>query len=135
MTVEQNDMYKLSLILIPLTWVIGIITSLIFYFALHSDIRWVWVRSYIIGLASGLLCFGIMVRTNKYMPKDGNDKTNFRKITLLSYFMRFLLLAAIFAAIVFTDGLDPIPGLIGYGTLKVVLIVLLLIKKGDVVKE
>lgn len=130
MTMQNDEMTKLSIIVVPICWLIGAIVAVIFYFTIGK----VWMKSYVLGLVTALLNFGIQISFGHRFIREVNKKENGAPIrnTVLGYIVRLLVAGVIFAFIVYEQELGSsrfkvIPALIGYGSEKVVLITVSLI--------
>lgn len=138
---RNDEMTKLSIIVVPLSWVIGAIIAVIIYFGCSDADSMIWLKSYILGLVTALLNFGLQVSGGRGFIREVNrtDGAPVRK-SIMGYVIRLLIAGLVFAYIVYDMNSDSprftvIPALIGYMTLKVVLIVVSLIiniRKGKV---
>lgn len=127
---RNDDLTKLSIIVVPACWVVGTIVALILYFALGSSIHKAWTLSYILGLVTALLNFGLTLSSGRGFMSEVNksDGAPVRR-TVLGYLLRILIAGLIFAFVVheeyYTDSprFLVIPTLIGYLTEKVIFII------------
>lgn len=133
---KNDELTKLSIFVVPISWVVGAIVALLFYFLISS----MWMKSYILGLVTSLLNFGLQIQFGKGFIREVNkaEGTPVRK-NLIGFFVRLLLAGVIFAYVVYDEfsgahRFDVIPTLIGYLTVKVVLIIssLIIFSKGKV---
>lgn len=131
----MDDLTKFSVIVIPICWVIGIITCIVFYFAMPVDIKWIWIKSFAVGLLTSLMCLGLMNRFARKMPASPDDNPTYPKTMIIGYMLRLVLAGGVFAAVIVNDGFSVIATLIGYLVVKVVIVIFVIIKKGEVVKE
>lgn len=129
----MDDIAKMNMKIVPITWVIGIITLMLFYFFMPNDIKMLWIKGFALGVATGLLCFNILTRdTRKYSKKvqNGDSKSDVIKWTLFSYLKRFVLSGAVMGCMIFyPDMFSIIAGLIGYMLIKVVMFFVVMLSK------
>lgn len=136
---KNDDLTKISIIVVPSCWVLGAIVALIMYFAASKE----WMQSYILGLVTALLNLGLILSSGRGFISEVNrtDGAPVRR-TIISYLIRIIIAGLVFAFIVHdefyskTPRFYVIPAVIGYITEKVVFIIGSLIinlnKKGKV---
>lgn len=134
-------MTKLSIIVVPASWVVGAISAVIIYFCCSNGDNTIWLKSYILGLVTALLNFGLQISGGRGFIREVNktDGVPVRR-SILGYILRLIIAGLIFAYIIYdmyssSPRFHVIPALIGYITVKVVLIVVSLIiniRKGKV---
>lgn len=133
----MNEMHKFGIVVVPLSWLIGGIATVIL--AIWGPDHW-WM-SYLLGLFTALLNFGLMMKSNNRFAKKVKEDSELvkpRKMVLTGYGIRVLIVIAVFAAIAIDEfkSQDPrlfcIPAIIGYLTLKFIVIFYGLIKRGKV---
>ena len=138
MTKEQ----KINFLVVPITLVVvGIVTVIL----LVCKQDW---KYYLIGGFLSLLTHGLMVKQNARMTRmvklDPEHQTyNPKKSAILWYFLRFILVLVIFAVLGYLAKDKPrnefvismILALVGYVTLNIIFIILILIFREKVVKE
>ncbi len=136
----MDEIHKLGIIVVPITWLVGIITALVMYFVCSDAIKWIWTKSYILGLATSLMTFGLTLKGGKSflreVSKPSGSGEPVRK-TILSYIFRLAVAAAVCVAVILNQQsnnpkFNIVPTIIGYLTLKVVLIIVTIIKRGKV---
>lgn len=132
---NKDEMYKLSILVVPSSWVIGAIIALIIYFSCSQPDKLIWTKSYVLGLVTCLLTFGLSISGGRGFIKEVNkpDGAPVRR-SILGYILRLLVAGSVFAYIVYNQNssnpkFNVIPALIGYITVKVVLIISSLILK------
>lgn len=138
----MNDMQKFGAILVPIVWLVGIVIGIIIFFACSIDDRKVWLLSYVLGLVTALMNFGLMMKSNRKMVSNviNNEPKPVQKF-MTAFGLRMLVFVAVFGAmtvnIATSDSprFNLLPAFIGYMLLKVVMVILVLIKKGKVVNE
>ncbi|MGM9971711.1 MAG: ATP synthase subunit I [Anaeroplasmataceae bacterium] len=138
---RNDEMTKLSIIVVPVSWVVGALIALIIYLSCSDADKTIWLKSYILGLVTALLNFGLQVSGGRGFIREVNrtDGAPVRR-SILGYVLRLLIAGLIFGFIVYDMYSDSprfhiIPALIGYVTVKMVLIVVSLIiniRKGKV---
>lgn len=139
----MDEIHKIGLISISISWLLTIVIAISFYFGLNKPYNSIWTKSFILGMATSLMNFGLTFSGGKgfldEIARPNNSGKPVKK-TVLNYGLRLLVAGFIFAAIIFNQysnnpKLNIIPALIGYATFKVVLIIVTIIKKGKVSKQ
>ncbi len=123
---RDDDLTKISIIVVPACWVIGLIVAIIMYFA-HSK---AWMLSYVLGLVTALLNFGLQLTAGRGFMSEVNKEngTPVRK-TILGYLIRLVIAGLVFAFIIREQMTSDkprfyvIPAVIGYLTEKVIFII------------
>ena len=132
----NKPMEKIPFILYPINWVIGITVIIILYFCDPGEKgSTVWAFSYILGLATALLNFGIMIRAGRRFEQLA--KKGIKPNVWASFGIRTLVFAGVFLTIFQdTQSVDPRFNLIvafcGYMQVRLVLIVYTIIKREKV---
>ncbi len=132
--VKNNKLNIISIITVPICWLLGLIVGLIFWFCLKDSIHKIWTTSFILGLVTALLNLGLMVSWGHGFIREVNkaDGAPVRR-SILSYLVRLLIAGLIFAFIIYdqasskTPRFNVIPALIGYLVVKVVFIIVSLV--------
>ncbi len=138
MVKKMDETHKLAALVVPITWLVAIICGLVIYFTTSTDNRSIYLNSYIIGVAVSLLNFSLTVKgARKFLKEVAKGEVAGTPVrqTVINYIIRFTLAATIFLIVAIDhNSSDPrfniIATLGGYMTLKVVLMVVVLIKKG-----
>lgn len=130
---KDNKLNIIAIITVPICWILGLIISLIFWFALKDSMHKIWTLSFVLGLITALLNLGLMVSWGHGFVREVNraDGAPVRK-SILSYTVRILIAGLIFAYIVYdmqqkAPRFHVIPALIGYILVKMVFIMVSLI--------
>lgn len=132
---NQKIDQKISLIVVPATWVVAAIITIILW-ATHYD--WMY---YLIGVCTGLLNFGLMMKTNRKIIRMSELYPDTAKIMAkrqawIGVLLRILVFTGVFLAIFFKeiyqnpnqeDMWNLVIAFGGYATIKVVLIIVYLI--------
>ncbi len=93
---EMNELHKIGLFVSPITLVVGIVLSLIFYFALPDNMNSVWMKSSFLGLFTGLMNFGFQLRGSRPNYIDSySGKNNLMKRNVMYFFFRILVFLTI----------------------------------------
>ena len=132
----MDEMSKFGIIVVPITWVVGAIVAIIL--GIWGPDRW-WL-SYLLGLMTALLNFGLMMKSNRRLAEKTKNQEEIKpkKIALTGYAVRIIVFVAIFAAVCYSQfktenpRFFAIPMIIGYLTLKLVVIAYGIIKRGKV---
>lgn len=140
----MDETHKLAAIVAPISWICALIGWLILFFALNKSCRSAWSSSYVIGIMTGLLNLGLMVKGSKHIQKNAlNPYNSSVKVNVIYYILRVILFAAIFAMVI-TDQyifnneapkFNVWATLIGYSIVKIVLLTVVLLMKGKVKNE
>lgn len=138
----MNESQKLAAIVAPVCWILGLIGGLVLYFALGDNINKQWSFGYVLGILVSLLNLGFMVKGSKRLLKevDKEERGKPLRINMMYFFFRVLIFVAIFAMVIVDQFiLNPDSPkfnvwatLIGYSTVKIVLLIVSLILKGRV---
>lgn len=126
---------KISYFVVPITWVVAALVALILGLC-HLD--WVY---YLIGVFTGLLNYGIMIKMNRRMLRMAELQPETASITAkrsawLGTFLRLLIVLVILLAVFFKevygkDNKDGIWNIVitfgGYATIRVVLVAVYII--------
>ncbi len=131
---KNNKLNIISIITVPICWLLGLVGGLIFWFCLKDSMHKVWTLSFILGLVTALLNLGLMVSWGHGFIREVNkaDGAPVRR-SILSYLVRLLIAGLIFAFIIYeqasskTPRFNVIPALIGYLLVKVVFIIVSLV--------
>lgn len=132
----MDEMSKFGIIVVPITWAIGAIVAIIL--GIWGPDRW-WL-SYLLGLMTALLNFGLMMKSNRRLAEKTKNQEEIKpkRIALTGYFVRIIVFVAIFTAVCYSQfktenpRFFAIPMIIGYLTLKLVVIAYGIIKRGKV---
>ena len=133
-------MTKLSIFVVPISWVVGAIVAVILYFALKKGMNVIWTKSYVLGLVTALLNFGLTISFGRGFIREVNraDGAPVRR-SIIGYIVRLLIAGLVFAFVIYDQfsssaRFNVIPTLIGYMTVKIVIIIVSLIinSKGKV---
>lgn len=135
---RNDDLTKISIIVVPSCWVLGALIAIIMYFAASKE----WCMSYVLGLVTALLNFGLTVSAGRGFMSEVNktDGAPVRR-TMLGFLIRLVIAGLVFVFIIHDQVTSDsprfyvIPAIIGYLTEKVVFIIASLIinfKKGKV---
>ena len=110
---------------VPFVWLYTLVVALIM-FAITRDFM-LWPFNFILGSATSLFNFTILVNfVNSRRPEA------LKKGMFLNYLIRYAMYAIVLGAIFYKDGLDGVwPTVIGFLSLKIVLVVYTLIKRGE----
>lgn len=133
---------KINFLVVPITiLVVGIVTVILAV----TGLNW---KYYLIGGFLGLLTHGLMVKQNARLTRmvklDPEHKTfNPKTSSILWYFLRFIVVAAVFVVLGFlikdkeqTEKIvSMILALAGYATLKIIFLICILIFREKVIKE
>ena len=138
---KNDEVTIISIIVVPTSWIIGALVALFIYLGCNDADKSIWTKSYVLGLVTALLNFGLQMSGGKGFIREVNrtDGAPVRR-TIIGYMLRLLIAGLIFAFIVFNMNSDSprfhvIPALIGYVTVKVIFIIVSLIiniRKGKV---
>lgn len=132
--------HKVAAITALVCWGLAIIVGIIIHFTVGAT----WTLSFFLGFLTGLMTMGISIRGASRVAKkaldEDEDDVHPVKTNALYFLLRILLLVAIFAMVIFNQFVsnpdnpkfNVWASLIGYGMTKVVLIVVMLIMKGEV---
>ncbi len=140
----MDETHKLAAIVAPISWIVGLVGWLILYFALDKSIRGAWSLSFVLGILTALLNLGLMVKGSKHIVDKACDPyAHPVKVNMIYYLLRILLFAAIFAMVIFDQFVYNIDSpkfnvwatLIGYSSVKIILIIVYLVMKGKVRNE
>lgn len=137
----MNETQKISIIVTPVCWAIGLIVGLILYFTVSS----VWALSFALGLLTALMNLSFTVRGSKKMLDEIEREELGRPVrrNMMYFAFRLLLFVLVFGVVINDQFVSNVSDpkfnvwatLIGYSVVKVVLIVVSLIKKGRVNKD
>lgn len=118
MTINKLDgVHKLGLFATPSTLIIGLVVSLLLYFLLPDAKNWVWTKSFLLGLFTGLMNFGFFVKGTKKMEHDLiNESGNGVKRSVIYFFMRILVFVCIFGLVAYDMLLNDNPSFNIYAT-------------------
>ena len=110
---------------VPFVWLYTIVVALIMW-AITKDFM-IWPFNFILGSAVSLFNFTLLINyVNSRKPEA------IKQGMFINYLIRFLMYAISLGFIYFKDGLNGmIPMVIGFFSLKIVLIVYTLIKRGE----
>ena len=132
---NQKIDQKISLIVVPTTWVVAAIVSIVLWATKYD---WMY---YLIGICTGLLNFGLMMKTNRKIVRMSELYPDTAKIMAkrqawIGVLLRILVFMGVFLAIFFKevyqnpkqeDMWNLVIAFGGYATIKVVLIIVYLI--------
>lgn len=132
---NQKIDQKISLIVVPTTWVVAAIVTIVLWATKYD---WMY---YLIGICTGLLNFGLMMKTNRKIVRMSELYPDTAKIMAkrqawIGVLLRILVFMGVFLAIFFKevyqnpkqeDMWNLVIAFGGYATIKVVLIILYLI--------
>lgn len=137
----MNETQKISIIVTPICWAIGLIAGLILYFTISS----VWALSFVLGLLTALMNLSFTVRGSKKMLDEIEREELGRPVrrNMMYFAFRVILFILVFGVVIndqfVSNTSDPKfnvwATLIGYSVVKIVLILVSLIKKGRVNKN
>lgn len=136
----MNEINKFGAIIVLICWGVGAVVAAIL--GLLGPYNW-WF-SYLLGLATALFNFSLLIKSSRrleQLAKVDDVTFNPKKFMIGGYAVRILIFVVVFAAIAFNQyqteepRIFLIPAFIGYLTLKLVVIIYSLIKKGKVMKE
>lgn len=128
---RNDDLTKISIIVMPICWLITLVVVLVLYFGADKK---VWALSYLLGMVTALMTLGLTMSTGRGFINEVNkaDGAPVRR-TVLGYLLRIIIAGLVFAFIVREQVTSDsprfiiIPALIGYITEKVVFIIVSLI--------
>ncbi len=144
---EKNELHKIALFVSPISLLLGVILALIFKFVLTTDddMNEIWMISTFLGLFTGLMNFGFMVRGSRPSYSDIYSRKNtMAQRSMLYLFFRILVFGSIFSLVVINQLTDDNPSFnvaptaIGYFLHLVVLLVVYLVfnfKEKKVIEE
>ncbi|MDE7263073.1 MAG: hypothetical protein K2N64_00245 [Anaeroplasmataceae bacterium] len=126
---------KISILVVPTTWVVAAIVTIVLW-ATHYD--WMY---YLIGVCTGLLNFGLMIKMNRRIVRMSELYPDTAKIMAkrqawIGVLLRILVFTGVFLAIFFKEVYQNtdesrmwnlVIAFGGYATVKVVLIIIYLI--------
>ena len=132
---NQKIDQKISLIVVPTTWVVAAIVTIVLWATKYE-----WMH-YLIGICTGLLNFGLMMKTNRKIVRMSELYPDTAKIMAkrqawIGVLLRILVFMGVFLAIFFKevyqnpkqeDMWNLVIAFGGYATIKVVLIIVYLI--------
>ena len=132
---NQKIDQKISLIVVPTTWVVAAIVTIVLWATKYD---WMY---YLIGICTGLLNFGLMMKTNRKIVRMSELYPDTAKIMAkrqawIGVLLRILVFMGVFLAIFFKevyqnpkqeDMWNLVNAFGGYATIKVVLIIVYLI--------
>lgn len=132
---NQKIDQKISLIVVPTTWVVAAIVTIVLWATKYD---WMY---YLIGICTGLLNFGLMMKTNRKIVRMSELYLDTAKIMAkrqawIGVLLRILVFMGVFLAIFFKevyqnpkqeDMWNLVIAFGGYATIKVVLIIVYLI--------
>ncbi|MCI9181970.1 MAG: hypothetical protein HFG91_02940 [Acholeplasmatales bacterium] len=132
---NQKIDQKISLIVVPTTWVVAAIVTIVLWATKYD---WMY---YLIGICTGLLNFGLMMKTNRKIVRMSELYPDTAKIMAkrqawIGVLLRILVFMGVFLAIFFKevyqnpkqeDMWNLVIAFGGYATIKVVLIIVYLI--------
>lgn len=132
---NQKIDQKISLIVVPTTWVVAAIVTIVLWTTKYD---WMY---YLIGICTGLLNFGLMMKTNRKIVRMSELYPDTAKIMAkrqawIGVLLRILVFMGVFLAIFFKevyqnpkqeDMWNLVIAFGGYATIKVVLIIVYLI--------
>ncbi len=132
----MDEMSKFGIIVVPISWAIGAIVAIIL--GVWGPDRW-WL-SYLLGLMTALLNFGLMMKSNRRLAEKTKNQEEIKpkRMALTGYSVRIIVFVAIFATVCYSQfktenpRFFAIPMIIGYLTLKLVIIAYGIIKRGKV---
>lgn len=119
----MDNIAKLNMRIVPITWVLALIVVVLFYFVLPDEIRMQWIKAYALGAVTGLLCFNILSKdTRKNLVLSEDAKANIQKNTIISYLKRLVVAGAVMGCMIYyKENFNIISGLAGYMSVKVVM--------------
>lgn len=124
---------KINLLIVPISWVVAAIVAIVLGVCGYD---WIY---YLIGVFTGLLNFGLMIKTNRRISRSMEEKTEFAAITAkkqawIGIGLRLLVFTGVFVAIFFKEVYGNASGMWnlviafgGYATIKFVLVVVYVI--------
>lgn len=123
---RDDDLTKISIIVVPSCWVVGLIVAIILYFTVSKQ----WMLSYVLGLVTALLNFGLQLTSGRRFLSEVNKEggTPVRR-TILGYLIRIAIAGLVFAFIIRDQMTSDkprfyvIPAVIGYLTEKAIFII------------
>ncbi len=132
---NQKIDQKISLIVVPTTWVVAAIVTIVLWATKYD---WMY---YLIGICTGLLNFGLMMKTNRKIVRlselyPDTAKIMAKRQAWIGVLLRILVFMGVFLAIFFKevyqnpkqeDMWNLVIAFGGYATIKVVLIIVYLI--------
>ncbi|MDE6655893.1 MAG: hypothetical protein K2J85_02765 [Anaeroplasmataceae bacterium] len=132
---KQKIDLKLSIFVVPATWVVAAIVAIILW-ATHYD--WMY---YLIGVCTGLLNFGLMIKMNRRIVRlselyPDTAQVMAKRQAWIGVLLRLLVFLGVFLAIFFkevyqnpdeTRAWNLVIAFGGYATVKVVLVIIYLI--------
>lgn len=132
---NQKIDQKISLIVVPTTWVVAAIVTIVLWATKYD---WMY---YLIGICTGLLNFGLMMKTNRKIVRMSELYPDTAKIMAkrqawIGVLLRILVFMGVFLAIFFKevyqnpkqeDMWNLVIAFGGYATIKVVLTIVYLI--------
>ena len=132
---KQKINLKLSIFVVPATWVVAAIVTIILW-ATHYD--WMY---YLIGVCTGLLNFGLMIKMNRRIVRmaelyPDTAQVMAKRQAWIGVLLRLLVFLGVFLAIFFkevyqnsdeTGAWNLVIAFGGYATVKVVLVIIYLI--------
>ena len=132
---NQKIDQKISLIVVPTTWVVAAIVTIVLWATKYD---WMY---YLIGICTGLLNFGLMMKTNRKIVRMSELYPDTAKIMAkrqawIGVLLRILVFMGVFLAIFFKevyqnpkqeDMWNLVIAFGGYATIKVVVIIVYLI--------
>ena len=137
----MNETQKISIIVTPICWVIGLIVGLVLYFTVSS----VWALSFALGLLTALMNLSFTVRGSKKMLDEIEREELGRPVrkNMMYFAFRLILFILVFGVVINDQFVSNVSDpkfnvwatLIGYSVVKIVLIIVSLIKKGRVNKN
>ncbi len=110
---------------VPFVWIYTIVIALIMW-AITRDFM-LWPFNFILGSAVSLFNFTLLVNyVNKTRPEA------LKKGMFLNYLLRFAMYGIVLGVVFYRDGVDGMwPTVIGFFSLKIVLLIYTLIKRGE----
>ncbi|MGL4949096.1 MAG: ATP synthase subunit I [Anaeroplasmataceae bacterium] len=139
--IQIREVNKFGLLVIPASWLVGIIVSLILYFALNDAIAWIVTKSYILGLIASLANFSIFIKCGNGFLKEVEKKENGSPVTkfMIGVIIRTIITLLIFAIVIFghineTPTFNVYATLGGFLTVKAIMMIVVMLKKGKVIK-
>ena len=137
----MNETQKISIIVTPICWAIGLIVGLVLYFTVSS----VWALSFALGLLTALMNLSFTVRGSKKMLDEIEREELGRPVrrNMMYFAFRLILFILVFGVVINDQFVSNVSDpkfnvwatLIGYSVVKIVLIIVSLIKKGRVNKN
>ncbi|UKI49092.1 MAG: ATP synthase subunit I [Clostridium sp.] len=97
----MDEMSKFGIIVVPITWTVGAIVAIIL--GIWGPDRW-WL-SYLLGLMTALLNFGLMMKSNRRLAEKTKNQEEIKpkRIALTGYFVRIIVFVAIFTAVCYSQ--------------------------------